>query len=41
MVYELILMVQKVPLNQVASVMVPDARTIAIKPWDKKAIKRH
>ena len=29
----------KVPLNQVASVMVPDARTIAIKPWDKKAIK--
>ena len=28
----------KVPLNQVASVMVPDARTIAIKPWDKKAI---
>ena len=29
----------KVPLNQVATVMVPDARTIAIKPWDKKAIK--
>ena len=29
----------KVPLNQVASVMVPDARTIAIKPWDKKAIR--
>ena len=29
----------KVPLNQVATVMVPDARTIAIKPWDRKAIK--
>lgn len=28
-----------VPLNQVASVTVPDPRTIAIKPWDKKAIK--
>ena len=28
-----------VPLNQVASVSVPDARTIAIKPWDRKAIK--
>lgn len=28
-----------VPLNQVASVTVPDARTIAIKPWDKKAIR--
>lgn len=28
-----------VPLNQVANVSVPDARTIAIKPWDKKAIK--
>ena len=28
-----------VALNQVATVMVPDARTIAIKPWDKKAIK--
>lgn len=27
------------PLNQVASVTVPDPRTIAIKPWDKKAIK--
>ena len=26
-----------VPLNQVANVSVPDARTIAIKPWDKKA----
>ena len=30
---------QMVALNQVATVMVPDARTIAIKPWDKKAIK--
>ena len=28
-----------VPLNQVASVTVPDARTVAIKPWDKKAIR--
>ena len=28
-----------VPLNQVATVSVPDARTIAIKPWDRKAIK--
>ena len=28
-----------VPLNQVASVSVPDARTIAIKPWDRKAIR--
>lgn len=28
-----------VPLNQVASVTTPDARTIAIRPWDKKAIK--
>lgn len=28
-----------VPLNQVANVSAPDARTIAIKPWDKKAIK--
>ena len=28
-----------VPLNQVATVTVPDARTIAIRPWDKKAIK--
>ena len=27
-----------VPLNQVANVSTPDARTIAIKPWDKKAI---
>ena len=28
-----------VPLNQVASVTVPDPRTIAIEPWDKKAIR--
>lgn len=28
-----------VPLNQVATVMVPDARTITIKPWDKNAIR--
>ena len=28
-----------VPLNQVATVSTPDARTIAIKPWDKKAIR--
>lgn len=28
-----------VPLNQVASVSVPDPRTIAIRPWDKKAIR--
>lgn len=28
-----------VPLNQVANITVPDARTIAIKPWDKKQIK--
>lgn len=28
-----------VPLNQVANVSVPDARTIVIRPWDKKAIK--
>ena len=30
---------QKVPLNQVANVSTPDARTIAIKPWDKKQIR--
>lgn len=30
---------QKVPLKQVANVTCPDARTIAIRPWDKKAIK--
>ncbi len=29
---------QMVPLNQVANVNCPDARTIAIKPWDRKAI---
>ena len=29
----------KVPLNQVANVSVPDPRTIAIKPWDRKAIR--
>lgn len=28
-----------VPLNQVATVSCPDARTIAIKPWDRKQIK--
>ncbi len=28
-----------VPLNQVASVSTPDARTIAIRPWDRKAIR--
>ena len=28
-----------VPLNQVASVTCPDARTIAIKPWDRKVIR--
>ena len=28
-----------VPLNQVANVSCPDARTIAIKPWDKGAIR--
>lgn len=30
---------QMVPLNQVASVSTPDARTIAIRPWDRKAIR--
>ncbi|MDD7318880.1 MAG: ribosome recycling factor [Prevotella sp.] len=30
---------EMVPLNQVASVTAPDARTIAIKPWDRKAIR--
>lgn len=29
----------KVPLNQVATVTTPDARSIAIRPWDKKVIK--
>ena len=28
-----------VPLNQVAIVSVPDARTIALRQWDKKAIR--
>lgn len=28
-----------VPLNQVANVSVPDPRTIAIRPWDKKMIR--
>ena len=28
-----------VPLNQVANVTVPDPRTIAIRPWDNKAIR--
>ena len=28
-----------VPLNQVANISVPDARTIAIKPWDINAIR--
>jgi len=28
-----------VPLNQVANVSTPDARTIAIRPWDKKTIR--
>lgn len=28
-----------VPLNQVATISVPDARTIAIRPWDRKTIK--
>jgi len=30
---------QMMPLNQVANVSVPDARTIAIRPWDKKMIR--
>jgi len=29
----------KVSLNQVANVSVPDPRTIAIRPWDKKQIR--
>ena len=28
-----------VPLNQVANITTPDARTIAIKPWDRKQIR--
>ena len=30
---------QHVPLNQVAAVQVQDARTITIRPWERKAIK--
>ncbi|MCH3970495.1 MAG: ribosome recycling factor [Prevotella sp.] len=30
---------QTVPLNQVANVSIPDARTIVIRPWDRKQIK--
>lgn len=30
---------QKMPLNQVAAVQVTDARTITIRPWERKAIK--
>ncbi len=30
---------QMVPLNQVANITTPDARTIAIKPWDRKQIR--
>ena len=30
---------QKVPLNQVANISTPDARTIAIKPWDSSATR--
>ncbi|MGN1253554.1 MAG: ribosome recycling factor, partial [Prevotella sp.] len=30
---------QMVPLNQVAALQVPDARTITIRPWERKAIK--
>ena len=29
----------KVPLNQVANISTPDARTIAIKPWDRNQIR--
>ena len=28
-----------VPINQVANISTPDPRTIAIRPWDKKAIR--
>ena len=31
---------QMVPLNQVATVLVPDARTITIKPWDKNSFRK-
>ncbi len=30
---------QSVPLNQVANLAVPDARTITIRPWDRKQIR--
>ena len=30
---------QYMPLNQVANVSCPDARTIAVSPWDKKTIR--
>ena len=30
---------QMMPLNQVASIIIPDVRTITIRPWDRKAIK--
>ena len=30
---------QMMPLNQVANLSVPDARTITIRPWDRKTIK--
>lgn len=30
---------QSVPLNQVAVLQVPDARTITVKPWDRKSIR--
>lgn len=30
---------QMVPLNQVANLAVPDARTITIRPWDRKQIR--
>ena len=29
----------RVPLNQVANISVPDPRTIAIRPWDRKEIR--
>ncbi len=30
---------QVVPLNQVGNISIPDARTITIRPWDRKQIK--
>ncbi|HAT61757.1 MAG TPA: ribosome recycling factor [Prevotella sp.] len=30
---------QALPLNQVANIQIPDARTITIRPWDRKQIK--